>query len=131
MRDAELHGYRSLLAERVACLDGFSQIGRAGFWRGHTTGGQRISEGPWTILKDLGIVHHLYDGLLGCIAKRNGWETWYLPVACHHYGGRTAVADQGYQLWAERRIAGGDRGFWEAAHRIGYDTFRDVLPLRA
>ncbi|MGH8866161.1 MAG: hypothetical protein ACREVZ_16210, partial [Burkholderiales bacterium] len=32
MKDAEAHGIRSLLPERVACLDGFSQIGRAEFW---------------------------------------------------------------------------------------------------
>lgn len=149
LRDAEVHGVRSLISEEVACLDGFSQIGRREFWLGQTaskqwtgTPGQpdfkflptpRLNDTeqrPWTVLEDLGIVHHLYDGLLGAIAARYGWETWYLPIRCHHYGGRTAVGDVGYQQWATDRIAGGDHGFWEAAHRIGYDSFKDVLPLR-
>lgn len=34
MQDAEAHGRRGLVPERVACLDGFSQIGRREFWRG-------------------------------------------------------------------------------------------------
>lgn len=133
MVDAEVHGIRSLLSERVACLDGFSQIGRREFWEGqrapHSLGNAGW-EGPWAELESLGIVHHLYDGLLGCIAARHGWETWYLPIACKHYGGSTAVGDPGYQQWATTQVSGGDHGFWEAAHRIGYDSFRDVLPLR-
>ncbi len=140
LRDAEAHGVRSLLPERVACLDGFSQVGRRAFWEGET--GPEVSEvnfidasatpfpPPWRVLEDLGIVHHLYDSLLGCLAWRYGWETWYLPIACHHYGGRTAVGDAGYQDWAKQQIEGGDHGFWEKAHAIGYAAFRDVLPLR-
>lgn len=129
--DAEAHGVRSVLAEKVSCLDGFSQIGRRSFWEGwHRTTGQQVGR-PWTTLEQLGIVHHLYDSLLGCLAKRAGWETWYLPVRCRHYGGQTAVGDPGYQKWAETQVVGGDQGFWKEAHRIGYDAFRDVLPLRA
>lgn len=138
MVDAEAHGIRSLLSERVACLDGFSQIGRREFWEGglgaHFEDPELI-EGfigarPWTRLEQMGMVHHFYDGALGCLAARHGWETWYLPIACKHYGGATAVGDPGYQDWAHTQVSGGDHGFWEAAHRIGYDTFRDVLPLR-
>jgi hypothetical protein len=130
--DAETHGIRSLLPERVACLDGFSQIGRRDFWEGRPgpyspTAGDRPR--PWTDLEDLGVIHHFYDGMLGCLAARMGWETWYLPVRCRHYGGQTAVGDPGYQRWAEA-THGGDRAIWEAAHRIGYEAFRDVLPLR-
>jgi hypothetical protein len=138
MQHAEAHGVRSLLSERVACLDGFSQIGRREFWEGrrwHPHAGDvgmtdPSTPRPWTALESLGVMHHLYDGLLGCLAARYGWETWYLPIACHHYGGRTAVGDPGYQAWAQTKMEGGDHGFWEAAHKIGYDTFRDVLPLR-
>lgn len=142
--DAEQHGVRSLLAERVACLDGFSQIGRRQFWEGYpssqtsstsTRQPTRVPHGlpgdrPWTYLEQLGVRHHLYDGLLGCLAARYGWETWYLPVRGKHYGGRTAVGDPGYQQWAQTQVADGDQGFWKEAHRIGYDAFRDVLPLR-
>jgi hypothetical protein len=119
----------------VACLDGFSQIGRREFWQGLRYDRGEVTDfgaggPPWTVLQDLGIVHHLYDGLLGCLAARAGWETWYLPIACRHYGGRTAVGDRGYQAWAAAQPQGGDHGFWREAHRIGYEAFRDVLPLR-
>lgn len=139
---AEAHGRRSLVPERVACLDGFSLILRREFAEGRigphgeprpaTIYDERTTQAlrPWTVLEDLGMVHHFYDGALGCLAARYGWETWYLPIACRHYGGRTAVGDPGYQQWALQQADGGDHGFWRAAHRIGYDAFRDVLPLR-
>ena len=144
MTNAEQHGARSLLTERVACLDGFSQLGRREFWAGYHgdfRDFQPVTERivpykwlsdspPWTVLADLGIHHHFYDGMLGCLAARYGWETWYLPIACTHHGGRTAVGDAGYQDWAKTQCEGGDHGFWERAHRVGYDHFRDVLPLR-
>jgi hypothetical protein len=138
MSNAEAHGMRSLLTERVACLDGFSQIGRRAFWEGCRAAmgpwigvvGPAVQPRPFTYLDSLGVVHHFYDGMLGCLAARYGWETWYLPIACHHFGGQTAVGDRGYQAWAETQAAGGDQGFWKEAHRLGYDTFTDVLPLR-
>jgi hypothetical protein len=136
--DAEKHGLRSMLAEQVACLDGFSQIGRREFFDGY-----RLYEGhahrlvrysadnrPWTVLEKLGFVHHFYDGALGCLAKRYGWQTWYIPVRGHHFGGRTAVGDQGYAAWAKTQTPEGDQGFWQAAHRIGYESFRNELPIR-
>ena len=137
MDDAEVHGMRSLLPERVACLDGFSQIGRREFFRGdtpprhHPEGTTWVrKERPWTYLQDLGIVHHSYDGMLGCYAARLGWETWYLPIRCRHLGGQTAVGDAGYQSWAKGQILGGDQGFWKHSHHVWYDSFTDVLPLR-
>lgn len=136
--DAEAHGARSLLVEPVVCLDGFSQIGRAAFWDGLTEPEWRSAlyqrrthhVGPWRYLDECGFVHHFYDGALGCLARRLQWSVYYLPMRCQHLGGQTAVGDPGYQRWAEQQMDGGDRGFWEAAHRIGYDLFRDVLPLR-
>ena len=141
MVDAEVHGIRSLLAERVACLDGFSQIGRREFWEGQYLDRTQqsyepdtleldILPRPWTVLSDLKIRHHFYDGALGCLAARAGWETWYLPIRCRHLGGQTAVGDEGYQAWAKRQHAQGDHGFWEQAHAISYQEFKDVLPLR-
>lgn len=132
--DAEAHGMRTTRPERVACLDGFSQIGRRAFWEGHhyisPVREAEIHERPWTLLDDLGIVHHFYDGMLGCLARRYGWEAWVLPVSCQHYGGRTAVGDRGYQDWAHTQVPGGDHDFWEDAHKIGYGAFKDVLPIR-
>ncbi len=130
--DAEVHGIRSLLSERVACLDGFSQIGRREFFLGWTPemGGGRRHERPWEYLDAHGIVHHAYDSLLGCLAARLGWEAWYLPMRCRHYGGQTAVGDQGYQAWAKAQIPEGDQGYWQQSHKRGYELFRDVLPIR-
>ena len=132
--DAEVHGMRSILPEPVACLDGFSQIGRRTFWEGYLAGSAigHVDKHPrpWTVLEQLGIVHHFYDGALGCLARRYGWETWYLPVRAKHLGGQTAVGDAGYQEWAKTQTEGGDHGFWEAAHQKSYEAFRDVLPIR-
>lgn len=133
MPNAEVHGIRSLLPERVACLDGFSQIGRREFWEGVLRVSDRAhgyGPRPWTFLEDHGVVHHFYDGMLGCLARRYGWDVWYLPIACQHFGGRTAVGDAGYQDWAKTQHRDGDHGFWEQAHLIGYEQFRDVLPIR-
>jgi len=135
--DAENHGLRSLLAEPVACLDGFSQIGRRLFWDGYQRRGAlggmiryKEADRPWNVLADLGFVHHFYDGALGCLATRYNWETWYLPLRGHHFGGRTAVGDAGYATWAQSQTEGGDQGFWTAAHAIGYRAFKNELPIR-
>lgn len=132
--EAEKHGIRSTLPEKVACLDGFSQIGRRAFWRGERSGaklGSLITDAsPWQQILDQGIYHHFYDGCLGALAARAGWETWYLPIRCHHYGGRTAVADAGYRAWADAQIPGGDQGYWEQSHQHAYQWLQDVLPLR-
>jgi hypothetical protein len=132
MRDAESHGRRTKVPTRVACLDGFSQIGRRAFWQGwyaeqkpHAVDGNIMQ-----VMADWGITHHAYDSALGAWAKRLGWEVWMLPVACHHFGGRTAVGDPRYAEWAETIVPGGDRTFWELAHKEVYERFRDVLPIR-
>jgi len=144
--DAEVHGLRSLLAEPVACLDGFSQIGRREFWLGlapvsqltkRIDNGGTISRGeyqptlrPWHLLDRIGVRHHAYDSALGAIAKRYHWEAWYLPVRCRHLGGMTAVGDEGYQRWAAQQTEGGDHGFWEQAHAAVYAEFKAELPIR-
>lgn len=135
LADAEVHGARSHFAERVACLDGFSQIGHRKFFLGEPGPEARAKrvcsqDRPWTYFEQHGIVHHLYDSLLGAYAARLEWETWYLPIACRHFGGRTAVGDQGYAEWAKAKIPGGDHGFWIQSHKRGYELFKDVLPLR-
>lgn len=131
MVGAELHGIRSTLPERVACLDGFSQIGRAQFFRGEHRNHPEIPREPvWQQMADHGIIHHMYDGVLGALAARMNWETWYIPARCHHYGGRTAVGDQNYQHWANQQIPEGDQGFWIQSHARAYEWLVDVLPLR-
>lgn len=127
--DAETHGIRSLLPERVACLDGFSQVGRREFWEGTIRGKVQHYEQPWTLLNEYAVVHHAYDGMLGIAAWKQLWETWYLPVRATHYGGQTAVGDQGYARWAQSQH-GGDHVLWEQAHRAFYEYGRGILPIR-
>lgn len=132
MRDAEAHGVRSLAPVQVAALDGFSLIGTRAFWQGRINGAHQLPDARnlFQRLADLGMTHHFQDGSMGCYAKRHGWEVWMLPIAVHHFGGRTAVGDPGYQAWAEGVVPGGDRTFWELSHSLGYEHFKDVLPIR-
>jgi hypothetical protein len=117
--DAEVHGLRSTLAERVACLDAFSMIFRRDF-----------AATAWADMDRLGIVHHFQDGAAACLAARAGLDVWYLPVACQHLGGRTAVGDAGYQTWAKAQIDGGDQGFWQKSHEVAWQEFKNELPIR-
>lgn len=119
MRDAEAHGERTGKVQRVACLDGFSLIGRVSF----------MLE-SFERMYQFGMRHHFYDSLLGAYAAKAGGEAWLLPFACHHAGGLTAVGDAQYQTWARQVNENGDQGFWEHSHRIGYEECRGVLPLR-
>jgi len=118
MREAERHGRRTTQPCRVACLDGFCQIGR-----------RRFFEKAWPFLNAQGLQHHFYDSALGCLAKRWGEEAWLIPVACHHEGKKTAWSPT-YQSWATEQHPDGDAGFWQASHRWGYEALRDVLPIR-
>lgn len=145
--DAEAHGRRVLVPTRVACLDGFSQIGRAAFWAGDRRGtdedeASAPDQNLFAQMTSWGVIHHFYDSMLGCFAKRLGWEVWMLPIRCRHLGGQTAVGDPRYAEWARqfqhtvldfgtRHVTDvrGDQLFWEQAHQIGYTQFRDVLPI--
>lgn len=124
LREAEAHGSRVVTNQPVAVLDGFSQIGRRRFWASPGNGRNLFS-----VMADLGVIHHAYDAALGGFARREGWETWLVPIACHHAGGLTAVGDRGYHAWAASQADGGDQAFWQQAHRWVYDEFRDVLPF--
>ncbi|KKL53021.1 hypothetical protein LCGC14_2279600, partial [marine sediment metagenome] len=120
MEDAEAHGERWTEPRRVAVLDGFSQIFRV----------KTVHSAPFTYLADLGIIHHAYDVALAAMIRRGPErETWFLPIPCHHAGGRTAVLDTGYLAWAKTKNPEGDQGLWLDAHRIVYDQFQDVLPF--
>ena len=128
--DAEAHGRRSFRTERVVCHDGFSLIGRASWWLWGQDSRRRGLGTPWDQLRQVGMQHHGYDSALGLLAHLAGWESWYLPVKCQHLGGRTAVANQDYQAWAQQQVEGGDQGFWQEAHRALYELGRGTLPLR-
>lgn len=125
--DAEAHGQRWYGPSRVAVLDGFSLIfRRQPLVPGLLTEPERSLFGK---LARLGVIHHAYDVAMGAYMKRYGWDTWYLPVRCRHFGGQTAVGDPGYQAWARTQDPEGDNGLWKRAHRIVYEEFRDTLPF--
>lgn len=117
LEDAEVHGSRLEIPARSACADGFSQIGRREFF-----------DEAWPYLMKQGVIHHAYDSWLGCLAKRWGWDTWYLPVRCKHFGGQTAVGNPRYAEWAKAK--GGDQEIWAESHRKMYEDCRGELPLR-
>lgn len=130
LRQAELHGRRGLRPCAVACHDGFSLIGRASWWLWGREASGKATQPPWERLWTLGMVHHAYDSAMGLLAHQAGWYSWYLPVACEHLGGRTAVANHEYQQWAMSQVEGGDAGFWHQAHKLLYEMGRGVLPIR-
>jgi len=120
MRDAEAHGRRADWPEQVACLDGFSLIGKAEFMLAQ-----------FRKFDKLGVVHHAYDSWLGATAWRAGGTVWYIPVACHHAGGMTAVGDPRFAQWAADKFkVGGEREIRDHAHWMMYNDLRGVLPLR-
>ena len=119
MRDAEAHGSREIRVRRVAVLDGFSIGGPA-----------HLMDSLFSLMKHrLGIVHHAYDAAVGCYAARWNIPVWLFPIACHHHGGMTAVADKNYNEWALSVREEGDQSFWKEAHRVCYNEFQDVLPF--
>ncbi len=119
MQAAEAHGRRVRSAMDCVVFDGFCQIGTKDWFAT-----------AWQFLAASGMVHHWYDGALGCLAAQAGVQPGkMIPVACHHYGGRTAVGNLDYQTWARAQRPQGDQAFWLESHQWGYDTFKGVLPL--
>jgi len=120
MMDAEQHGRRVTVPTQVVVLDGFCQIIRRVAYEG---------VGGWQTVLDLGIEFHCYDTCMACLLAEKGWEVWMLPVPCHHYGGRTSTTPE-YDAWLRSRGINGDSEIHEKAHRIIYDRFKNILPLR-
>ena len=119
MRDAEAHGVRATMPQQMAVFDGFSQFGRGQWFRD-----------AWRWLAKSGIQHHAYDAAVACLAARAHVPGYLFPVKVHHYGGHTAVGSSMYQDWARTQNKDGDQGFWVDAHKITYEAFKDVLPVR-
>jgi hypothetical protein len=120
MRDAEAHGRRVTVPQKVAVLDGFSMFCRL-----------PLARRALRDLTMLEVIHHAYDVGFGVTAQRLNFDTWMLPVWCHHAGGRTAVGSQEYQAWARENFGeGGDQEVWKQAHKAVWDLGRGVLPFR-
>lgn len=120
LEDAERHGYRATKPMRVSVLDGFCQIIRR-------TAYDEV--GGWQAVLDMGLTFHMYDAAMACLMAEHGWEVWMLPIACKHYGGRTSCSPE-YDAWLRSQGINGDLEVHQRAHRIIYDRFRNVLPLR-
>jgi hypothetical protein len=120
MDDAEAHGRRVTVPTQVAVLDGFCQIIRAdAYW----------DVGGWQKVLDMGIMFHGYDTCMACLLYEAGWDTWFLPVPCHHHGGRTSTTPA-YDSWLRSKGINGDQQVHEEAHKILYSRFRNILPIR-
>lgn len=120
MDEAEAHGKRVVETTNVACLDGFSLIGRAEFMLA-----------GFHLFKGLGVLHHAYDSAFGALAQR--WTgstsaTKMIPVRCHHAGGLTAVGMKEWGSWTEEKY-GSEQAVWRHAHLKVWEEFRDVLPF--
>jgi hypothetical protein len=114
---AEAHGRRVTEVTDIACLDGFSLIGRAEFMIA-----------GYHLFKGLGVLHHGFDSAFGALAKRWGGKTKLIPIRVHHAGGLTAVGMRQYQDWAQANH-GGDSSIHYNAHKLIWQEFKDVLPI--
>lgn len=117
-RDAEVHGVREPGVCDVAVLDGFALcvrrelLDRCGGWQ----------------VYDLPPMHN-YDYYICLMAHRYKYKVRMVGVDCHHYGGRTATS-AAYNEWCKGTKWGTDANMHIAGHRVIYENFRDVLPVR-
>lgn len=122
MREAEAHGRRVTSACQVAALDGFSMIVTREFYSAMC---------GWDSCAANGIYFHMNDAWISCIAAELGYETWMLPVACHHAGGQTSVGRQAdYAKVVERLGFTSPQDLYDKAHERIYKRFQRVLPIR-
>ena len=120
MRDWQIHGKRAEVPMRVAVLDAFSQI----FTRDAYT-----AMGTWKAALDLGLYHHMIDAFAACMMRRLGYEVWLAPIHAHHSGGITSTSAL-YDSDLRAKGIAGDSEIHERAHKLIFEHFRDVLPIR-
>ena len=137
MREAESHGRRATESQRVAALDGFALVCSSSFfWNaGRQAASPALGPGgsynAWRACLDDGIQFHMYDAWISCRAAELQYETWMLPVACHHQGGQTSVTRQAEyaQVVARLGYASADELYAKGHQRV-YERFAGLLPLR-
>lgn len=112
MRDAEAHGQRVTVPQRVATLDLFSIGARMGFLR---------AIGGWSWWPH---VHHSLDNAICLEAARRKEEVWYFPIACHHKGGQTSTKTDFVKDFGKP-----EGEIHSEGHVTLYERYRDVLPL--
>lgn len=114
--EAEAHGIRINGACNVAVLDSFALfISRDDI---NKVGGWPVATYPPS---------HMGDIWLGLTAARLGKRTRVVGVSCQHFSGGRGAA---YPAWIAQTKWQSDENCHRIAHRLVYDDFRDVLPLR-
>ncbi len=121
MVDAEAHGKRTAIPQKVATVDGFFMAIRAEAYR--------EIDGWEACLAD-GIPYHMYDHWMAMALRELNYETWLAPISCRHFGGGTEVKQsEKYETWAK------ENGFRDASevhprgHLAFYERFRGQLPV--
>jgi len=120
LSDAEAHGVRNRGEMDVAVVDSFSLIirrellDRAGGWPVGTYPPNHVSD-YWACL----------------MAHRLGYRVRFVGVACEHTsGGVRGNGTFDYPKWAATTNWGSDEVMHREGHRLIYEEFRDVLPVR-
>lgn len=136
MREAESHGRRVSEPVRVAALDGFALIVTREFYERAGQRSERVFQPGqiWSAWKSClidGVPYHMYDAWLSCRAAELGYETWMLPIACHHQGGQTSVSRQTEYAQVVSRLGyASAEDLYAKGHEAIYKRFAGVLPIR-
>ncbi len=115
LTDWSSHGEREVGSRRVAVIDSCAVfvrrqlLGRIGGWP--------VDRYPNS--------SHCSDLWLCCVAHRVGMHNRMVGVACQHRSGGKGEA--GSQWLTDR---GGDVAMHRAAHKVTWELFKDVLPIR-
>jgi hypothetical protein len=121
MKDAEVHGFRTRTVQQVSTLDGFCLILSRDAYK---------KMGGWqAAIDDKMPQFHMYDAWVACRMKELGLETWLVPIECHHMGGGTSIGEEYKEFVVSKGWKDGQELF-DFSHRVIYDRFRSVLPLR-
>lgn len=115
LTDAEAHGNRDAGSRNVAVVDSCAVCVRRSFLA--SVGGWPVERYPNT--------SHCSDLWICCAARRAGMRVRMVGIGCTHASGGKGA--QGV-AWLDER--GGDVALHRGAHRVTYDEFRDVLPIR-
>lgn len=119
LTDAESHGIRSTIAQDVAVVDSFAMFLRRDFL---------VRCGGWPVATYPPC--HCSDYWCCLMAHRLGMRVRYVPVKCHHRSGGSHLGTFDYPSWLRTTTWGDDVTCHRVGHRLLYDEFRDVLPVR-